>query len=820
MIERTTRPLTRRVLMVDDELAQPTTAGGRAVRGLVNELQARGIETVEAYSCEDGQAVVVSDSAIHCVFINWTLGKNDRQSHAEATELLRAVRSRNAKVPIFLMADRKVAGTITIEVATLADEFIWLLEDTAAFIAGRTQAAIERYLEGLLPPFAAALARYEREREYSWAAPGHQGGIAFLKSPVGRVFFDFYGENLFRTDMGIERGALGSLLGHSGPVGESERYAAKVFGAHRSYSVLNGTSASNRAIMSACVGDAEIALCDRNCHKSIEQGLVLTGGIPVFLSPTRNRYGIIGPIAPERLEPAAIAKSIAANPLAKHASSQRPVYAVVTNCTYDGMCYHAADAEARLAKSVDRVHFDEAWYGYARFNPMYRDRYAMRGNPDEHQTDGPTVFATHSTHKLLAALSQTSFIHIRDGRGAIDHGRFNEAYCTQASTSPLYALIASNDVAAAMMDGPGGQALTQDVINEAVACRLAVAGVRQEFLARRDWFFAPWNAEEVRDPKTGKRVPFHEVPAEQLATDPSYWVLRPGESWHGFERIADNWCLLDPIKFGIVCPGMKRDGQLDAQGIPADIVTAYLGRHGIVPSRTTDHMVLFLFSVGITKGKWGTLLNALLDFKADYDRNAPLADVLPNVVAAAPARYAGMGLKDLGDQMWEHMKKNRQGYWQAQAYATLPTPEMPPRRAFQQLMAGAAEKVPLDRMADRIVAVGVIPYPPGIPIVMPGENVGGVDSPWLTYLRIVQEYGHRFPGFAKEVEGTEERDGTYHIYCLTAAARRPTAAERREARVRLEEVYDPDFVPPGARRTSARRTPVAAGSSTAARKRS
>ena len=141
------------------------------------------------------------------------------------------MRRRNAKVPIFLMASRKLAGTVSVEVATLADEFIWILDDTASFISGRVQAAIERYLEALLPPYAAALARYDREREYSWAAPGHQGGVAFLKSPVGRVFFDFYGENLFRTDMGIERGALGSLLGHSGPVGESERYAARVFGA-------------------------------------------------------------------------------------------------------------------------------------------------------------------------------------------------------------------------------------------------------------------------------------------------------------------------------------------------------------------------------------------------------------------------------------------------------------------------------------------------------------------------------------------------------------------------------------------------------------
>ena len=769
MIAGDARPLTRRVLIVDDKLngAGTTSAGSRAVRTLAAELRGRGIDVIEALSLDDGRANVVSDAAIHGVFVNWTLGKNDERTHCEATELLRSIRARNAKVPVFLMADRSVAGTVTVEVATLADEFIWILEDTAAFIGGRATAAIERYIQGLLPPFATALARYDRDREYSWAAPGHQGGVAFLKSPIGRAFFDYYGENLFRSDMGIERAALGSLLGHLGPIGASERYAAQVFGAHRSYSVLNGTSGSNRAIMSACVGDGEIALCDRNCHKSIEQGLAISGGIPVFLRPTRNRYGIIGPIPPSRLEPKAIAESIAQNPLTKGASAKRPVYAVVTNCTYDGMCYHASDAQERLAQSVDRIHFDEAWYAYARFNPMYKDRHAMRGNPAEHPKDGPTVFATHSTHKLLAALSQTSYIHIRDGRGAIDHGRFNEAYAAQASTSPLYALIASNEVAAAMMDGPAGQTLTQDVIDEAVACRLAVARVHQEFAGKKDWFFAPWNATDVKDPKTGKRIPFHEAPAELLSTDPSCWVLHPGEKWHGFDEIPDNWCMLDPIKFGIVCPGMKQDGEFDAQGIPADIVTAYLARHGIVPSRTTDHMVLFLFSVGITRGKWGTLLNTLLDFKTDYDSNAPLGDVVPGVAAAAPERYAGMGLRDLGNEMWAYMKEGRQGYWQAQAYATLPTPAMTPRRAFQRLMAGEAEKVALDKMANRVVGVGVIPYPPGIPIVMPGENIGPADGPWLTYLRAVQEWGEKFPGFAKEVEGTEEHDGTYHIYCVT-----------------------------------------------------
>ena len=766
MLERTSRQLRRRLLIVDDELAQPATASGRSVRALVEELRSRGVEVVEALSFEDGFANVVSDASIHGILINWTLGQCNEASQDQATELLRAIRRRNAKVPIFLIADHELARTMTAEVATLADEYVWILEDTAPFITGRVLAAVHRFESQLLPPFAAALLAYNREEEYSWAAPGHQGGIAFTKSPVGRVFFDFFGENLFRTDMGIERASLGSLLGHSGPIGESERFAAKVFGADRSYSVLNGTSGSNRTIIWACVSDGDIALCDRNCHKSIEQGLALTGGIPVYFVPSRNRYGIIGPISPADLAPQAVASAIAANPLASGRAASRPAYAVITNSTYDGMCYDARRAQDILAKSVDRIHFDEAWFGYARFNPLYRDRYAMRGRPSEHPDDGPTVFATHSTHKLLAALSQTSYIHVRDGRGAIDHGRFNEAYCSQATTSPLYALIASNDIASAMMNGPGGRTLTDDVIKEAVDCRLAVAHLEEEFAKRRDWFFTPWNAKEVTDPSSGARVPFHEARVDLLCTDPGCWVLHPGESWHGFDGFEDGWCMLDPVKFAIECPGMGTDGRLRETGIPADLVTAYLFRHGIVPTRTTDHMVLFLFSVGITKGKWGTLVNALLDFKADYDCNVPLADAVPQVVAAAPARYADKGLRDLGDEMWAHMRDSRSACWQEKAYESLPRPEMTPRRAFQRLMAGEAERVPLHDMAGRVATVGVIPYPPGIPVVMPGENVGPDDGPWLSYIRTLQEWGDRFPGFAKEVEGAELRNGVYHVYCL------------------------------------------------------
>jgi arginine decarboxylase len=766
MIERTNKLRRQRILIVDDKLAAPSARGGGAIRALADELTSLGLEVVEALSFEEGTMSITSDAAVHCVFVDWTMGGDDAKSHEEGLRLLQEIRRRNPIVPVFLMADRAKAGSFTVEVMSLANEFVWMLEDTAPFVAGRATAAIKRYMTGLLPPFTKALLEYTSAEEESWAAPGHQGGIAFTKSPIGRVFFDFFGENLFRTDSGIERTPLGSLLDHEGPLGEGEKLAARVFGSHQSYSVLNGTSGSNRTIISAIVGDNQIALCDRNCHKSIEQGLVISGGIPVFFRPSRNRYGIIGPIPPSEFDPKSIRKKIKEHPLLGQAVSDKPVYSVVTNCTYDGMCYNAKEVQDILAKTSDVIHFDEAWYGYARFNPIYKDRYAMRGDPKTHKSSDPTIFATHSTHKLLAALSQASYIHIRNGRRHIEPSCFNEAYMAQATTSPLYALAASNEIGAAMMDGPAGQTLTQEVINEAVDFRRALARSNRAFAKKNDWFFDSWNAPYVRDPKSGKKMAFADAPAELLAHDPNCWILHPGEKWHGFDHIPDGWCMLDPIKAGIMCPGMGEDGELEPFGIPAAVLSAYLYRRNIIPSRTTDFMVLCLFSIGVTKGKWATLINTLLNFKADYDTNVSLEKALPDLVAQFPDRYAGMGLKDLSDEMYGKMKSGRMDKAQAEAFASLPKPELLPRQANAKLMSGSVELLPLDKIAGRVMAVSAIPYPPGIPIVMPGENVGKDSDPWLKFLRSMEEWGHMFPGFEKTVEGAVVKDGKYHFWCV------------------------------------------------------
>jgi arginine/lysine/ornithine decarboxylase len=388
----------------------------------------------------------------------------------------------------------------------------------------------------------------------------------------------------------------------------------------------------------------------------------------------------------------------------------------------------------------------------------------MHGDPKDHT--GPTVFATHSTHKLLAALSQASLLHIRDGRSPIPPARFNESFMMHGSTSPFYPIIVSNDITAAMMDGPGGLALTDESIQEAIAFRQTMGRAHRQFTRKKDWFFNTWNPDKVRVGKSRKAVAFEDAPAEFLAREPSAWVLHPGEAWHGFGDLEDGYCMLDPIKVSVLTPGMADKGGLDSRGIPATLVTAYLHHRGVEVEKTTDFTILFLFSIGITKGKWGTLLNALLDFKRDFDANATLAEVLPEVVASHPDAYVGLGLRDLADQMFAQLKESRQTHWLAQAFSTLPTPVMTPSAAYQHLVRSHIEHVPLDRLADRVLATSVVPYPPGIPMLMPGEATGRSDGPYLGYLHALSSWDQRFPGFGHDTHGVENRHGTYHVQCL------------------------------------------------------
>jgi lysine decarboxylase/arginine decarboxylase len=761
------------VAVIDDAI-HTDTPHGRAIKRIVQGLEEFGIRVADVASPADARAAYSGLPEVDCILINWNLGGDTAKKHKETMQLIHEIRSRNEDIPIFLMAEptSETPTSLTIDMIREVNEYIYVMEDTPEFIAGRITAAAKRYEERLLPPFFGELVKFSEDFEYSWHTPGHAGGTAFRKSPAGRIFHEFFGEQLFRSDLSISVGELGSLLDHSGPVGKAERYAAKVFGADITYFVTNGTSTANKIVYFGRVTKDDIVMVDRNCHKSAEHALTMTHSVAVYMVPTRNRYGIIGPIPPEEMSQKAIRAKIAANPLTKGLPDKKPVHAVITNSTYDGLCYHAADVEALLGKSVDSIHFDEAWYAYARFNPLYKDRFAMRDGAKD--KDGPTVFATQSTHKLLAALSQASMIHIRNGRAPVEHCRFNEGFMMHSSTSPLYTIIASLDVSSKMMDGASGRVLTTESIEEAIRFRRTMARISREIATgkkKTDWWFPMWQPATITDPKTRKKIAFADAPLDTLRDNPSCWVLHPKDAWHGFDGLPDNYCMLDPIKVTVIMPGVNEDGTLAHWGIPAAVVVKFLDTRGIINEKSGDYSILFLFSIGITKGKWGTLITELFEFKRLYDENVPLEDVFPDLKNTWPERYGDMTLQDLVNEMHAFKKVHNMCGLLQQAFSLLPDPALTYAEAYRRLVRNEVEQIPVANAGNRIVATGIVPYPPGIPLLAPGERTGARKEPVLQYLLSMQDFDKRFPGFEHDTHGIENVNGVYMMNCIVEKKR-------------------------------------------------
>lgn len=739
---------------------------------ICERLSQQGYEIAQANTAADAMALVQSRAELAAGLVDWDLLAADTLTPRPAEVVLKAIMKRFAQLPVFLVVTGDSLDDLPLWVSEVVSGHIWLLEDTADFIAGRIGSAARQYLDQILPPFFRELRRFDDTHEYSWHTPAHAGGVAFLKSPVGRAFFDYYGERLFRTDLSISVEELGSLFEHSGPVGEAERNAARIFGADRTYFVLFGNSTADRLVCHASIATDELVLIDRNCHKAICHGLTLTGGRPIYLLPTRNGYGLTGPIPPAAMAPDAVAGELRGSPFAEGAASPEPAFAVVTNSTYDGLCYDSVRVAELLGASVPRMLFDEAWFAYARFNPLYARRYGMSVNASALPDDlRPTVFTTQSTHKLLAAISQSSMVHVKSSpRAPVDHRQFNETFMMHATTSPLYPMIACLDVAAGMMDGPGGTWLTDEAITEAIRFRQAVVRIARRIVAAGDrpgWFFGAWQPEEVGDPRTGETYSFADAPLELLCTEPGCWTLAPGAQWHGFEGLEEGYCLLDPIKVTITCPGVDAAGGVSGMGIPARIVTSYLETRSIVVEKTDTYTFLILFSMGITKGKWGTLLDALTDFKCLYDDEAPVAEVLPGLVKQCPGRYDALTLPELCDEMHAQLHKSELIALLDEAFTHAPPARLTPAQTYQRLIRGGTEPVRLAELAGRTVATLVVTTPPGIPVLMPGECIPDADAPILRYLRALEAFDRLFPGFPVETHGVRrDAAGDYWITCL------------------------------------------------------
>lgn len=752
------------VLIVSGEFDASTDEGYR-LRDLKRQLtENKGCSVLTSLRYEDAMHIFASRADLGTVVIDWDIAFEDENEKTRPLELLESIRQRNKTIPVVLLTDHCDLESLPTDVLAMVDDCIWKITDTVDFLAGRIEVLVQDYLQAVYPDFFGGMVRYANEYKYAWHTPGHMGGEGFLKSPSGVAMHKFFGENVFRADLSISVPELGSLLDHSGPVGDAEANSARVFGADITFYVLNGTSNVNQIIWRSQVLRDDIAFVDRNCHKSLNYAMVITEAYPVYMTPRRNKRGIIGPCRLSEFSEKSIQKKIADSKLIPEEKKKSRVrMSALTNSTYDGLCYNVSTIKKQLRKSVDNLHFDEAWYAYACFNPMYANHYGMA---DDASSEHPPIFCSQSTHKLLTAFSQASMLHVKNGSHvSINRDELNESYMMHGSTSPQYNMIASLDVATKMMDDDG-EVLLRDTIAEAVRIRRKIALMCREMAAKGDWFFGMWQPAMVPFEK-GMRD-FLEVPAEYLAENQRPWVLDRRNNWHGFDDIEDDYVMLDPIKLTFTTPGLTEDGKMADTGIPASIVTNYLIRHRVVCEKTDYYSFLLLNSIGTTKAKEGALISGLLKFKLLYDANAPLKDALPDLYGAFPQAYEGVGLKDHCNAIHSYFKKHKMLDKMQAAFQVIPEQAMKPADAYHEVVRRNVEYVELADMRGRIPAVMLVPYPPGIPIMMGGEVMNQAAEPIFAYLEARQDFENAFPGYESDIHGVEriDRDGKKYFTTL------------------------------------------------------
>ena len=756
------------VVIIDEDFRSENTSGF-GIRALADAIDAQGIEVLGLTSFGDLTQFAQQQSRASAFVLSIDDEEFGDGSPAEMENALKnirafisAIRLRNNEIPIYLYGETRTSKHIPNDVLREMHGFIHMFEDTPEFVARHIIREARSYMDSLPPPFFRALVNYAQDGSYSWHCPGHSGGVAFLKSPVGQMFHQFFGENMLRADVCNAVDEIGQLLDHTGPVAQSELNAARIFNADHSYFVTNGTSTSNKIIWHASVTPGDIVLVDRNCHKSVIHAITMTGAIPVFLMPTRNNLGIIGPIPLEEFDPENIRKKIGQNPIAQKRKMEIgnddvliPKILTITQSTYDGILYNVEMIKDHLTGHIDTLHFDEAWLPHAAFHDFYKNMHAI--GEDRPRAKDTIVYSTQSIHKLLAGISQASQILVQDSKSKrFDHNLFNEAYLMHSSTSPQYSIIASLDVAAAMMEPPGGRALVEESIVEALDFRRAMNKVDRE-LGEGNWWFKVWGPDNIEPDLDGMTL------REQ-------WLLDPQEDWHGFGHLNSHFNMLDPIKATIVTPGLNISGEFDAEGIPASVVTRYLSEHGIIVEKTGLYSFFIMFTIGITKGRWNTLLAALQQFKDDYDKNQPMWRVLPEFCSNF-SQYEGVGLKDLCYQLHNVQKDNDVAKLTTEMYLSEMEPVLRPADAFAHLARGETERVPIDELEGRVTTSLLTPYPPGIPLLIPGERFNEII---VNYLKFARDFNSQFPGFEADIHGLitdvqENGSKEYYVDCLSTA---------------------------------------------------
>jgi len=638
-----------RILVVNDEhlvLREFVKGLNAAARSLDNPL---GITFGGVTTAKEALAAIQTDGDIQAVLVDdtlYSLGKNNghgvsrpnRKLQVSALEFVQRITRFRPELDVYiLIAQEKEDDVVDALFTESVDGYFYREERDYRGIYRILNAQIQ---ERARTPFTDQLKNYVWMAKDQWHTPGHSSGESLRGSPWVNDFYEFMGEHVFDADLSVSVPMLDSLMEPKGVIAEAQHMAAKAFGARRTFFATNGTSTANKVIFQTLLAPGEKLLLDRNCHKSVHHGVVLSGAHPVYLDSALNRkYGLYGPVPKKTLFDA----------IRRHPDAEA---LILTSCTYDGLRYDLAPiVEAAHAKGI-KVIVDEAWYGFARFHPEFRPT-ALEAGAD---------YATQSTHKVLSAFSQASMIHINDP--AFREHLFRENFNMHTSTSPQYTLIASLDVARkqAVMEG-------YKLLSRTLAL-----------------------AKEVREQVNSTRV-FRVLELEDLLP----------------EEVKHDGIRLDPTKVTIDISGCGYTVD--------DLQKELFERYNIQTEKSTFNTLTLLLTIGTTRSKVSRLYDALMRIARGH---------------LAPRRLVR-------------------------------TPEVPhftklrylPRDAYYcggELMPVFDDKERVNHaLARRICADQIVPYPPGIPVLVPGQLITREIAEYLASLlrspKRMEMHGIVFEGY-------------------------------------------------------------------------
>lgn len=618
------------------------------------------------------------------------------------------------------------------------------------------ETAAKLYEEKMLPPFFKMLSEYVEMGNIAFDCPGHQGGQYYRKHPAGRFLYDFFGENIFRSDICNADVKLGDLLIHEGAACDAQKYAAQVFNADKTYFVLNGTSSANKVALNAVLSPGDLVLFDRNNHKSNHHGaLIQAGATPIYLETARNPFGFIGGIDSHCFEEDYL-KSLIKEVAPEKLNQKRPFrLAVIQLGTYDGTIYNARQVVDKIGHLCDYILFDSAWVGYEQFIPMMKDCSPLLLELNEND---PGILVTQSVHKQQAGFSQASQIHKKDkhikGQDRyVNHKRFNNAFMLHASTSPFYPLFATLDVNAKIQGSEAGLRLWHECVKVGIEARKLVLN----------------HCDLIRPfiPTTVKGKKWQDYDTEEIATNLEFFKFHPTDTWHKFEGYADEQYFVDPCKFLLTTPGISLEsGEYEDFGIPATILANYLRENGIIPEKCDLNSILFLLTPAETLTKMQTLVAQIALFEKHIKQNSLLKDVLPTVYKNNEDRYKGYTIRQLCQEMHDLYVSRNVKQLQKDLFrkATLPEYALNPHDANIEFVRNKVELVALTDIVGRVAAEGALPYPPGVLCVVPGERWSPTAQ---KYFLALEEGINTLPGFAPEIQGVylqKDSDGRTRAY--------------------------------------------------------